>query len=123
MDAACAPSKLPDLVTEALSLLARFRTERVRDEDLAKAKRRYRGDIEAGYDDLDGLSGWYGGTELFYKPRSHADRVRRFDAVTAAQIQRVARRVLDRKRLTVAVVGTLSPSVSRRVRAAIRAYR
>ena len=123
VDAACAPAKLPALVTEALSLLAGFRTERVRDEDLAKAKRRYRGDIEAGYDDLDGLSGWYGGTELFYKPRSHADRVRRFEAVTADEIQRVARRVLDRRRLTVAVVGALSPSVARRVRAAIRAYR
>src|SRR5450432_1337127 len=123
VDAACAPAKLPALVTEALSLLAGFRTERVRDEDLAKAKRRYRGDIEAGYDDLDGLSGWYGGTELFYKPRSHADRVRRFEAVTADEIQRVARRVLDRRRLTVAVVGSLSPSVARRVRAAIRAYR
>jgi len=123
VDAACAPAKLPALVTEALSLLAGFRTERVRDEDLAKAKRRYRGDIEAGYDDLDGLYGWYGGTELFYKPRSHADRVRRFEAVTADEIQRVARRVLDRRRLTVAVVGSLSPSVARRVRAAIRAYR
>ena len=123
VDAACAPAKLPALVTEALSLLARFRTERVPEEDLVKAKRRYRGDIEAGYDDLDGLSGWYGGTELFYKPRTHADRVRRFEAVTAERIQRVARRVLDRKRLTVAVVGALSASVERRVRAAIRAYR
>jgi predicted Zn-dependent peptidase len=122
VDAACAPAKLPELVSEVLSLFARFRIERVRDEDLAKAKRRYRGDVEAGYDDLDGLSGWYGGTELFYKPRSHAERVRRFDAVTAGQIQRVARRVLDPSRLTVAAVGTLSPAVSRRVRAAIRAF-
>jgi predicted Zn-dependent peptidase len=122
VDAACAPEKLPELVSEALALMARFRTELVRDEDLIKAKRRYRGDIEAGYDDLDGLSGWYGGTELFYKPRSHAERVRRFDAVTAAQIQRVARRVLSPRRLTVAAVGTLSPAVTRRVRAAIRAF-
>jgi predicted Zn-dependent peptidase len=123
IDAACAPAKLPALVTEALSLLGRFRTERVTDEDLAKAKRRYRGDIEAGYDDLDGLSGWYGGTELFFRPRSHAERVRLFEAVTAEQIQRVARRVLDVKRLTVAAVGTLSASVIRQVRAAVRAFR
>ena len=63
------------------------------------------------------------GTELFYKPRSHADRLRRFNAVTAEQIQRVAKRVLGRERLTVAVVGALSASVERRVRAAIHAYR
>jgi predicted Zn-dependent peptidase len=120
VDAACAPEKLPALVSEALSLLGRFRTELVPAADLTKAKRRYRGDIEAGYDDLDGLSGWYGGTELFYKPRSHAERVKRFDAVTAEDIRRVARRVLLPRRLTVAAVGSLTPSISRAVRASIR---
>ena len=123
VDAACAPEKLPDLVAEALSLLGRFRTERVADADLAKAKRRYRGDIEAGYDDLDGLSGWYGGTELFYKPRTHAERVKRFEAVTAEQIQRVARRVLQPRRLTVAAVGSLTPAIKRSVRAAVLKHR
>ena len=123
IDAACAPAKLPALVSEALALLGRFRSEPVREEDLAKAKRRYRGDIEAGYDDLDGLSGWYGGTELFFRPRSHAERVRLFDAVTAGAIQRVARRVLDARRLTVAAVGTLSAAVKRKVRAAVGAFR
>jgi predicted Zn-dependent peptidase len=95
----------------------------VSDAELAKAKRRYRGDIEAGYDDLDGLSGWYGGTELFYKPRTHAERVKRFEAVTAEQIQRVARRVLHPRRLTVAAVGSLTPAVRRRVASAIKKYR
>jgi predicted Zn-dependent peptidase len=122
VDAACAPKKLPALVTEALSLVGRFRDERVSPDDLAKAKRRYRGDIAAGYDDIDGLSGWYGGTELFYKPRTHAERVKLFEAVTPEKIQRVARRVLRPERLTVAAVGPLTPSILRKVKAAIRGF-
>jgi predicted Zn-dependent peptidase len=120
IDAACAPAKLPELLAEALSLVTRFRTERVRDEDLAKAKRRFRGDIEASYDDIDGLSGWYGGTSLFYAPRTHAERLRRFEAVTAEEILRVANRVLVPERLTVSAVGTLPAKAVRQVRALIR---
>lgn len=123
VDAACAHAKLPELVGDVLSLLARFRTERVSEQDLAKAKRRFRGDIEAAYDDLDALSGWYGGTELFYKPRTHAERVRLFEAVTADQVQRVATRVLRSDRLTVAAVGALSPAVAKRVKAVVRDFR
>ena len=123
VDASCAPKKLSALVTEALALVGRFRDELVRPEDLAKAKRRYRGDIQAGYDDLDGLSGWYGGTELFYKPRTHAERVRLFESVTPEKIQRVARRVLTPDRMTVAAVGPLTPTILRKVKAAIRTFR
>lgn len=122
IDAACAPAKLPELLAEALSLVDRFRTERVRDEDLAKAKRRFRGDIEASYDDIDGLSGWYGGTSLFYAPRTHAERLRRFEAVTADAIMRVARRVLVPERLTVSAVGSLPAKALARVRTLLRAY-
>ncbi|HEY4187177.1 MAG TPA: pitrilysin family protein [Polyangia bacterium] len=122
IDAACAPRKLPALVAEALTLVGKFRQELVSDDDLTKAKRRHRGDIEAGYDDIDGLSGWYGGTELFYKPRTHAERVKLFNAVTAEKIQRVARRVFRPERLTVAAVGPLTAATMRKVRAALRAF-
>jgi predicted Zn-dependent peptidase len=120
IDAACAPAKLPDLLAEALSLVERFRTEPVRADDLAKAKRRFRGDIEASYDDIDGLSGWYGGTSLFYTPRTHAERLRRFESVTAEAIQRVANRVLRTERRTVTAVGALTAKQERRVRSIVR---
>jgi len=120
IDAACAPAKLPDLLAEALSLVERFRTELVRADDLAKAKRRFRGDIEASYDDIDGLSGWYGGTSLFYTPRTHAERLRRFESVTAEAIQRVANRVLRTERRTVTAVGALTAKQERRVRSIVR---
>ena len=43
------------LVVASLAILARFRTELVSDDELEKAKRRYRSDLQASYDDLDGL--------------------------------------------------------------------
>lgn len=123
VDAACAHAKLPALVGEALAILAELREIRVSDEELGKAKRRYRGDLEASYDDLDGLAGWFGGTELFYRPRTHEQRARMMERVTAADIRRVARRVVRPERLTVAAVGSLSPTVRKRVEKIVRGFR
>jgi predicted Zn-dependent peptidase len=115
IDAACAQAKLPELVGESLSILARFRDEPVSDAELAKAKHRFRGDLESCYDDLDSLCGWFGGTELFYRPLSQEQRARQLERVTAADIQRVARRVIRRERLNVAVVGSLGSALSKKV--------
>jgi predicted Zn-dependent peptidase len=115
VDAACAHAKLPELVGEALAILGRFRDEPVSDAELAKAKHRFRSDLESCYDDLDSLCGWFGGTELFYRPPSQEQRARQLERVTAADIQRVARRVFRRERLNVAVVGSLGSALSKKV--------
>ena len=70
VDAACSHAKLPALVTETLAMLGRFREELVGEDELEKAKRRFVSDIESSYDDLDGLCGWFGGTELYSPARS-----------------------------------------------------
>ena len=46
-------------------MLGRFRDELVGEDELDKAKRRFVSDVESSYDDLDGLCGWFGGTELY----------------------------------------------------------
>ena len=46
-------------------MLGRFRDELVSEDELDKAKRRFVSDLESCYDDLDGLCGWFGGTELY----------------------------------------------------------
>jgi predicted Zn-dependent peptidase len=115
IDSSCAQAKLPALVGEALAILARFRDEPVSDAELAKAKHRFRGDLESCYDDLDSLCGWFGGTELFYRPPSQEQRARELERVTPADIQRVARRVIRRERLNVAVVGALGAALSKKV--------
>ena len=86
----------PRWSSEAWRCCGRFREELVGEDELdegqAPVRRRHR---SRRYDDLDGLCGWFGGTELFYGP-THAReagaalaRVRR-----RADAQQVARRVL-----------------------------
>jgi predicted Zn-dependent peptidase len=123
IDAACAHAKLPDLVEEALAILARFRTELVSEQELDKAKRRFLADLEACYDDLDGLCGWFGGTELFYRPRSQEERAKEIDRVRPEHLRRVARRVIRPERLNVAAVGSLRPPLSRRVAKIVKEFR
>jgi predicted Zn-dependent peptidase len=121
IDSACAPDKLPQLASEVMALLSDLRTTLVPEEELAKAKRRYAHDVEAGFDDLEGLCSWFGGTALFVPhPRSPAERYRRVAAVSAKQIRQVARRVLQPERMAAVLVGSVERSLSRRVERILR---
>jgi predicted Zn-dependent peptidase len=122
IDGACAHAKLPELMEEVLTILGEFRDKLVSPEELDKAKRRYWGDLEAGFDDLDGLCGWFGGTELFFRPYSHEERYRRMERVTADQVRAVARRVLRPERITAAAVGALDRKAANRVRTLLKSF-
>ena len=73
-------------------------------------------------DDLDGLCGWFGGTELFFRPYSHEERVRRMDRVTIEEVRKVARRVLRPDRLTAVAVGALESATARKVQRLLRSF-
>jgi predicted Zn-dependent peptidase len=104
-----------------MALLSDLRTTLVSEKELAKAKRRYARDVEAGFDDLEGLCSWFGGTALFFaRPRSPAERYRRMAAVSAEQIRAVARRVLRPERMVAAVVGSVDRRLSSRVERILR---
>jgi predicted Zn-dependent peptidase len=121
IDSACLPEKLPQLASEIVALLSDLRTTLVSEEELDKAKRRYARDVEAGFDDLEGLCSWFGGSALFFsRPRSPAERYRRMAAVSAKQIREVARRVLQPERLVAVVVGSVDRKLSRRVEQILR---
>jgi len=121
IDSACLPDKLPQLVGEVMAMLSELRTTLVAEEELARAKRRYARDVEAGFDDLEGLCSWFGGTALFFAhPRSPAERYRRLAAVSAKQIRQVARRVLRPERMAAVVVGSVERSLARRVERILR---
>ena len=96
-------------------MLGRFREELVGEDELDKAKRRFVSDVESSYDDLDGLCGWFGGTELYTRADPQEKRARALARVRPAEIRDVARRVLRPERLSVTAVGALSPSLSRKV--------
>ena len=96
-------------------MLGRFREELVGEDELEKAKRRFVSDVESSYDDLDGLCGWFGGTELYCPADPQEKRARALARVRPEDIRDVARRVLRPERLSVTAVGALSPTLSRRV--------
>jgi predicted Zn-dependent peptidase len=123
IDAACAHAKLPALVSESLGMLGRFRDELVGEDELDKAKRRFVGDIEACYDDLDGLSGWFGGTELYTRADPQEKRALALARVRPEDIRAVARRVIRPERLSVTSVGALSPKLARRVEKIVKDFR
>ncbi len=77
----------------------------------------------ACYDDLDSLCGWFGGTELYARPRSQEQRARELDRVRPEDIRRAARRVIRAERLCVVVVGALDRAVARKVSTIVREFR
>jgi predicted Zn-dependent peptidase len=122
VDAACSPENLAVLVQEILAILRELQTQPVAEAELEKAKRRYVGDLEAGFDDLDGLCGWFGGTELFFRPYSHLERARRVQRVTARDVMQVARQVFQPERLTAVTVGPVKGTAATAVKKMLKKF-
>jgi predicted Zn-dependent peptidase len=122
IDGNCAHESAPTLVRESLAVLARLRDEPPTQAELDKAQRRYRWDLEANFDDPDAMAGWWGGTELFFGPRTLEDKVARVRAVTPQMVQKVAQRLLRPDRLTVACVGQLTKKIEREVRTIVESF-
>jgi predicted Zn-dependent peptidase len=121
INAACAAEKLPALLREVFAILHELRERPAAAAELAKAKRRYARDLEAGFDDVEGLCAWVGDSLLFERPlRSPAERYQRLARVNAAQVQRVARDVLRPERLVVTTVGNFTAAAARQARALVR---
>ncbi len=123
LDGSCAHANVSQLLREALGVLTRLRDEPPAEEELAKARRRYRWDLTASFDDPDAMAGWWAGTELFYPPVGFDEKVRRIEAVTPAEVQALARRVFRPERLTVAAVGLLDSGLLAEVRRVVEGFR
>ena len=118
--AVCAAEKLPDLLGEIFAILRELRDRPVEAREIDMAKRRYARDLEAGFDDVEGLCAWFGDSLLFGRPlRTPAERYRRMARVSAAQIQRAAREVLRRQGLVVTAVGNFTATAARRARSLV----
>jgi predicted Zn-dependent peptidase len=122
IEATCSPSNAPSLLEEVMAMLRELREGHIDEADLEKAKRRAIGELEAGFDDADALCGWFGGTELFFRPFTHDERAARIAKVTTTSVARAARRVLDGRRMTLTAVGALSTSIKRRLQRLVVAF-
>ncbi|HEX8953080.1 MAG TPA: pitrilysin family protein [Polyangia bacterium] len=123
IDGACVHGHAPALVREGIAVLARLRDTPPLQEELDKAQRRYRWDLEASFDDPDAMAGWWGGTELFFGPLTVEAKVERVKKVTPEAVQRVAQRLIRPERLTVACVGRLTKKLERQVRGIVEKFK
>jgi predicted Zn-dependent peptidase len=116
---ATANAKVPELVRELLVLLDGLRAGKVTDDELAKARVRYRYETLASIDDASAMAGWFGGTALYYRPPTLSERLAQMQQVTVDDVVRVARKVLCPDNLVVAAVGSLSRVRLGELRAAV----
>jgi predicted Zn-dependent peptidase len=105
---ATANAKVPSLVRELLALLDGLRSGQIDDDELAKARVRYRYETLASIDDASAMAGWFGGTALYYPPPPLAERLAQIEKVTVDDVVRVAEQVLAPNQLVIAAVGSLS---------------
>lgn len=105
---ATANAKVPALVRELLALLDGLRGGRIGDDELAKARVRYRYETLASIDDAAAMAGWFGGTALYYPPPALSQRLEAMSRVGVDDVVRMAEQVLAPAHLVLAAVGTLS---------------
>ncbi|MFT3693666.1 MAG: pitrilysin family protein [Kofleriaceae bacterium] len=108
ISSATANAKVPSLVKELLSLLDGLRAGKITDDELAKARVRYRYETLASIDDAAAMAGWFGGTALYYEPPSLTQRLEQMAAVKVADLKAIAEHVLTPDHLVIAAVGSLS---------------
>ncbi|HEU0035149.1 MAG TPA: pitrilysin family protein [Kofleriaceae bacterium] len=105
---ATANAKVPSLVRELLLLLDGLRRGEITDDELAKARVRYRYETLASIDDAAAMAGWFGGTALYYAPPALSQRLEAMAKIEVDHLVDVAKQVLAPDHLVLAAVGTLS---------------
>ncbi|MCX5747824.1 MAG: pitrilysin family protein [Proteobacteria bacterium] len=122
ISSATANAKVPTFVKELFVLLDELRAGKITDDELAKARTRYRYETLASIDDVAAMAGWFGGTALYYPPTSLSERLAAMAAVKIDDMVAIARDVLVPDHLALAAVGTLSPARLGELRGTIKAW-
>ena len=123
ISSATANAKVPALVAELLSLLAGLREGKISDDELTKARVRYRYEALAAIDDAASMASWFGGTQLYYQPPTISERLTKMSEVTKDALVAVAEQVLIPDRLAIAAVGNVSRARLGELKKTIDAWR
>jgi predicted Zn-dependent peptidase len=105
VDGACAPKKMPAVLSAILEVLAGLAAGPVPEDELLRVQRRHRMTLAFSLDSPADLAGWYGAGEVLSAPEGFEARCRRVEAVTPADVQRLAAATFRRSRLAGVVVG------------------
>jgi predicted Zn-dependent peptidase len=115
VDGACAPRKVPAVVREVLAVLAGLVEAPVKEEELTRVQQRHRMTLAFSLDSPADLAGWYGAGEILSSPEGFEARCRRVEAVTPADVQRVAATTFRGCNLAAVVVGLLGSRAERQL--------
>jgi len=103
------PDKVRTTITATLEQLARFRDELVPEAELIKAKELSKGRTLLRMEDSRNVNGWAGAQEILTgKIMTVDEMVTIIDAITAEDIQQIAREIIIGDRLRLAVVGPIA---------------
>jgi predicted Zn-dependent peptidase len=107
----CDPDRIDAVIASVLNELRRLRDEPVTDAELQRIKDYWRGRFVIGLEDTYSVASWQGIQQVLNGEILSIDEfLARIDAVTPADIQRVARRVFKRDTLCLAAIGPLPPA-------------
>jgi predicted Zn-dependent peptidase len=120
---ATANAKLPTLVAEILRLVGGLRDDKIDEDELTKIRTRYRYETLASLDDTAAMTGFFGGTALYYPPPPLTERLASMARVTADDIVEAARRVLTPESMVLAAVGALSKARVGELREVVTGWR
>jgi predicted Zn-dependent peptidase len=107
MSAGLDHAKIEAAIRAALGEFTRLKNEKVNDKDLKKAKEHFIGDLFLSLEGSDEIAGFYAGQELLGAAglKTPEEVAKKINAVTAADIQAVAKDVFKDKNLNLAVIG------------------
>ncbi|MCK6551146.1 insulinase family protein [Myxococcota bacterium] len=115
VELSCAPKKLVAAVAETLKTLRTLAEQPIGEDELARAKTRHRADLEFALDDPSEMCGWFGAMELVGCRATYEERLTEVLAVTTADLQRLARRILDPQAALLTLLGPAEESDTRRL--------
>jgi predicted Zn-dependent peptidase len=111
-------SKIVDALGLILKVLAKIASGGVDKDEFKRAQEYYMGQSLLGLEDTMDQMLWMGGGVISNdKVKSIEDIIRKIKAVTQADIKRVAREVLNPKRLNVAIIGPMTEVQQKQLRA------
>ena len=98
--------RVEETVSAAVEELRKLRDERVPEEELERTKRLRRGRLLMGLEDSRSVASWLGSQEITYgEIRTPEQVVEKIEAVTAEEVQELARELFRPEKMSLALVG------------------
>jgi predicted Zn-dependent peptidase len=103
-------SRVEEVISEMMKEIERVKAELISEEELSKTKEYLASHMRMGLESSNSWAGWYGGEDIMGKKlETPAQKEKTLRAVTAKQIQAIAKKIFTKNNLNLAIIG---PSIS-----------